>query len=141
MEPLKVLIEKGMQVIRGRIVNIGEDGKLQVRLDSGGQRITCDFLQTSHGPLPRLYLGTQVVCLADDDHGYVLGVVVPYRLPPEQTQAPRELTFRASENIELTCGESHLSMSRDGKIVLRGANITTRASEQNKIKGATISLN
>jgi hypothetical protein len=60
---------------------------------------------------------------------------------PEQNQAPQELNLRAEQSIELTCGQSSLSMDKEGKIVLRGADITMRAYGANKIKGATIRLN
>jgi len=130
-----------MEIIRGRIINIGEDGKLLVKTDAGGSKISCDFLRTSAAPLPQLYLGTPVLCVANESRGYVLGVIQPYLPQAEKKEDPVELSLEAKDSIELTCGESVLSMSKNGKIVLRGTDITTRASGQNKIKGATISIN
>jgi hypothetical protein len=37
--------------------------------------------------------------------------------------------------------KSTLLMKKDGKVVVKGANVTTRASEANKIKGASVQLN
>ncbi len=141
MEVLNQMMAGGMAIIRGRIINMGKDGKLTVKPDAGGMTITCEFLRTSAGPLPRLYLGTPVLCVAHGTRGYVLGVVQPYLPQCEEKETPTELTLKAKDSIELTCGESVLSMDKNGKIVLRGANITTRASENNKIKGTTISIN
>lgn len=130
-----------MEIIPGRIINIGEDGKLLVKTDSGGMMITCDFLRTSAAPLPQLYLGTPVLCVADEIRGYVLGIIQPYLPQSEKKEDPVELNLEATDSIELTCGESVLAMSKNGKIVLRGTDITTRASGQNKIKGSTVSIN
>ncbi len=141
MEVLNQMTAKGMEIIRGRIVNMGKDGKLTVKPDAGGMTIVCDFLRTSAGPLPRLFLGTPVLCAAHGTRGYVLGVVQPYLPQCEEKEDPTELILKAKDSIELTCGESVLSMDKNGKIVLRGASITTRASGQNKIKGTTISIN
>jgi hypothetical protein len=142
MELLNQINFKGMEIFQGRIINIGEDGKLSVKSDLGGLKITCDFLRTSAGPLPKLYLGTPVLCIASESTGYVLGVIQPY-LPEkaEEKEEPARLTLKATDSIELTCGESVLSMKEDGKIVLRGKDITTRASGSNKIKGSSVHIN
>ncbi len=148
MEFLNQMIANGMQIVQARIINIGNDGKLLVKTDSHGMKIACDFLKTSAGPLPRLYLGTPVLCIADENKGYVLGVIQPYLAPKDQDdqkdekkQDPAELNLKAKNSIELTCGESTLSMNKNGKIVLRGTDITTRAYGPNKIKGASVLLN
>ncbi len=141
MELLNQLTAGGMEIVPGRIINIGEDGKLLVKTDSGGMKIACDFLRTSAAPLPHLYLGTPVLCVADGSRGYVLGIIQPYLPESEEKKEAVELNLAATDSIELTCGDSMLSMGKNGKIVLRGSNITTRASGQNKIKGSTVSIN
>ncbi len=148
MELLNQMMANGMQIVQARIINIGNDGKLLVKTDSHGTKISCDFLRTSAGPLPQLYLGTPVLCIVDENKGYILGVIQPYLAPDGQDDQkdekkidPKQLNLKAVESIELTCGESMLSMDKNGKIVLRGADITTRSSGPNKIKGATIRLN
>ena len=49
--------------------------------------------------------------------------------------------LEATEEIRLTCGKSSLVMRRDGSVVVRGVTITTRATQANKIRGATVSIN
>ena len=51
------------------------------------------------------------------------------------------VNLEASEEIRLTCGKSSLVMRRDGTVVVRGVTITTRATQSNKIRGATVSIN
>jgi len=51
------------------------------------------------------------------------------------------IELKAHTEIELLCGKSSIKLSKDGKIVIKGAQILTRATRQNKIKGATVQIN
>lgn len=53
----------------------------------------------------------------------------------------QRLVFEAQQEILVRCGKSSILLRRDGKIVIRGANVVSRSSGPNKIKGSTISLN
>jgi hypothetical protein len=53
----------------------------------------------------------------------------------------RRLDLEASDEIRLTCGKSSLVMRRDGTVIVRGVTIVSRASQANKIRGATVSVN
>jgi hypothetical protein len=53
----------------------------------------------------------------------------------------RRLNLEAADEIRLTCGKSSLVLRRDGTVVVRGVNVVSRASQSNKIRGGTISLN
>lgn len=53
----------------------------------------------------------------------------------------RRLDLEASEEIRLTCGKSSLLLRRDGTVIVKGVTITSRASQTNKIRGATVNIN
>jgi hypothetical protein len=53
----------------------------------------------------------------------------------------RTIQVEADQEIVLRCGASSVSLRRDGKIVLKGVEIVSRASEANKIKGAVVKIN
>jgi hypothetical protein len=53
----------------------------------------------------------------------------------------RQLVFNAGQQILLRCGKSSVLLRRDGKVVIRGTQLLSRASGSNKIKGGTIDLN
>jgi len=53
----------------------------------------------------------------------------------------RRIDLEASEEIRLTCGKSSLLLRRDGTVIVRGVKIVSRASESNKLRGATVSIN
>ena len=52
-----------------------------------------------------------------------------------------ELDFEASSKITFKCGKSSITLHRDGKIVIRGEHLLSRASGVNRIRGGTIELN
>lgn len=47
----------------------------------------------------------------------------------------------ATEEIMLNVGRSQVILDRFGKVIIKGKDITSRASSKNKIKGGSISLN
>jgi hypothetical protein len=49
--------------------------------------------------------------------------------------------IEAGEIIELRCGGSAVTLTKDGKVVIRGHDVTARARRNNKIKGATVQIN
>jgi hypothetical protein len=53
----------------------------------------------------------------------------------------RQIDLQASDEIRLTCGKSSLVMRRDGTVIVRGVKIVSRATESNKIRGGTVSVN
>lgn len=53
----------------------------------------------------------------------------------------RRVEIRADEEIVLRCGEASLTLTRAGKIVLRGAYVLSRASGVNRIQGGSVEIN
>jgi hypothetical protein len=53
----------------------------------------------------------------------------------------KKMTFSAEKEIELRCGKSSLIMKKDGRIVIKGIQLVSRASNVNKIKGAAVRIN
>lgn len=45
------------------------------------------------------------------------------------------------DEVVLTCGRASLTLRRDGKIVLRGVNVVSEASEVQKIRGGKVQIN
>ena len=63
---------------------------------------------------------------------------------PAQTQVQIEdgrLVLSAAEEIELRCGKARLTLTRAGKILLRGAYLLSRATGTNRIQGGSVQLN
>jgi hypothetical protein len=53
----------------------------------------------------------------------------------------RELVLEADRRITLRCGKSSVTLTRDGRIVISGKELLSRASSVNRIRGGVIQLN
>ena len=52
-----------------------------------------------------------------------------------------KLTFRADREIVLQCGKSSITLTRAGKIILKGAYLSNHSTGVNRIKGGSVQIN
>ncbi len=100
--------------------------------------------------LRRTMLGRQVVLVfeqVDQPVPIVLGVIEPHPLHDPQP-APLALevdgdrrVIEAEREIVLRCGDASITLTRAGKVIIRGHYILSRSTGYNKIKGAAIDIN
>jgi hypothetical protein len=60
---------------------------------------------------------------------------------PEVVVDGRRLVLDASQEIVIRCGKSSITLAKDGRIIVKGTNLISRASRTNKIKGSTVRIN
>jgi len=61
---------------------------------------------------------------------------------PRQAQIDsKRLVFEAKEEVVLRCGKGSITLRKDGKIILKGTELVSRASRTNKIKGSSVAIN
>jgi hypothetical protein len=53
----------------------------------------------------------------------------------------QRLTLAAQEEIVLRCGEASITLTRAGKVLIKGAYLSSRSTGPNRIRGASIHLN
>lgn len=53
----------------------------------------------------------------------------------------KRIVFEAEQEIVLKCGEGSITLSRDGKIVVKGTQLISRSTGVNKIKGGSVQIN
>ncbi len=106
-------------------------------------RLRCDVLHTADRATLTLALGDRVLVLLPApglERGCVLGVVGTYESPRPEP-APAELRLEAASRVEIRCGESALSMDAEGRVLLKGKDIVTRAKRTQKIRAGTVHIN
>ncbi|MCC5810515.1 MAG: hypothetical protein JJU06_09100 [Ectothiorhodospiraceae bacterium] len=83
----------------------------------------------------------------DPAHPMVMGRM---HRPDGQAPVPRglvadadgeRLELRADREIVLRCGRASITLTRSGKILLRGAYLLSRSSGVNRIKGGSVQIN
>ncbi|HEU4486192.1 MAG TPA: DUF6484 domain-containing protein [Povalibacter sp.] len=53
----------------------------------------------------------------------------------------KALIFEGRDEIVLKCGQGSITLRADGQIVLKGTKLVSRASQTNKIRGASVQIN
>ena len=53
----------------------------------------------------------------------------------------KRITFDAQEEIVLRCGKSNITLTKAGKVLIRGAYLLSRSSGVNRIKGGSVQIN
>lgn len=166
-EILNQAVAGGMFLSCARFVAVEGDGSIRVRLASPpGVEMSCDVLQASRdGALPlRTNEEVLVACPAEPGHRAVLiGAIGLAPTPaavddrtisealgltgsPQPTEAAhrvraRQIIIEAGEELTLQCGEASIRITRNGKIVIRGEHVLSRAKGTNRIKGGTVAIN
>lgn len=68
-------------------------------------------------------------------------------VPPEPRETRdatidgKRITFDAQEEIVLRCGQASITLTRAGKVLIRGAYVLSRSSGANRIKGGSVQIN
>lgn len=96
-------------------------------------------------------IGGQVALLFENgrlDKPLVIGKIL---VPGRPSEAPAKivsarvddevLTLSAEQQIVLRCGKASITLTRAGKIILRGTYVLSRSSGVNKIKGGSVQIN
>jgi hypothetical protein len=81
----------------------------------------------------------------------IMGVIQPQarQEQPSATAAPgfnvqadgERHVIEAEREIVLRCGDASITLTRSGKVIIKGNYILSRSSGYNKIKGAAIDIN
>ena len=151
-----------LRLARGTVVGIDINGHVRVCVEAEAARnIACEVLRAGDGDPLWLAPGQKVlVALSADPEpsGVILGGIGPAgsdvgqkalltAAPPTPSEpAPgsdprREITIEAGEELVLRCGEASIQLTRDGKIIIRGEHILSRAKGTQRIKGGSVAIN
>jgi hypothetical protein len=133
-------------------------------MEAGIARVT--FPRNPHGPLSARSVvdlpasvgaeGVPVLLVFEgerSDQPIIVGVlrspagkVEPQAAPSEA--APREalidgkrVVLSAADEIVLRCGKASIALRRNGRVVIRGAYVETRAEGVNRVKGGSVQIN
>jgi hypothetical protein len=53
----------------------------------------------------------------------------------------RRLVIEGKDEVVLRCGEASITLRRNGRVVIRGAEVESRASGTNKVRGGSVRIN
>ena len=130
----------GVQV--GRVVAIDERGQPWVECPALSEEKLIARAAIAAGDLA---IDSQVVLAfenADPGLPIILGVLAS---PSSALAAVRRdgerFVLTADKEIVLECGEASITLTKAGKVIIRGAYVVTRSTGVNRIKGASVQIN
>jgi hypothetical protein len=138
-------------VVVGRLVDLGDHGEPLVDFEDNPRDVPLRAEATSAiGPAD---IGGEVALLfadGDAERPILIGPLVrpqtaapaaPEPSPLQATVDGERLEFTAGKEIVLRCGRASITLTRAGKILIRGCYILSRSAGVNRIKGGSIQLN
>ncbi|APR77280.1 Hypothetical protein A7982_02627 [Minicystis rosea] len=93
------------------------------------------------------HLGRSIAILfegGDPSKPVVMGLMHRPQAPVPAVEAAGDgerLVFEAEKEIVLRCGEASITLTRAGKVLIKGAYLLTRASGVNRIQGGAVEIN
>ncbi len=138
------------EVVVGEFLGMGASGELLVThpLNVEGEPLAAHSVV----PLGPSQVGREVVIAfeeGDRRRPLVLGCIwqgtstteTPTALRAAATMDAEQLVFTAEKEIVLRCGDASLTLTRAGKVLIRGAYVLSRSSGVNRIKGGSVQIN
>lgn len=98
-------------------------------------------------------IGEEVVVLFDEGDArrpIIIGVVQSRSIPTDTAAPDQQVSIQADDDrfvvtaereIVLRCGDASITLTRAGKVIIKGNYILSRSTGYNRIKGAAIDLN
>ena len=94
-------------------------------------------------------VGQEIVLLVDARPGrppILLGFLQPLAGTTGQSELEaridgRRVELEGRDEIVLRCGEASITLRRNGRVVIKGIQVETRAAGVNRIKGGSVSIN
>jgi hypothetical protein len=136
-------------VILGRLIGLDGEGRPLVALSLPGEATEIRLARAAR-PLGPAEVGRQVAMLlegGDRRRPFILGLVwnpepdAAEERPVDLALDGERLVLTADREIVLRCGEASITLTRAGKIVIRGTYLSSRSSGVNRIKGGSVQIN
>lgn len=138
-------------VIVGELIGMTDEGRIPLVLypgQPGTAALRARTVVDVHGP----HIGCSVVLMfegADPSRPIIMGVLRegegwPLAEPPGQVQVEADgerMIVSAKEQLVLRCGKASITLTKAGKVLIKGSYLLSRSSGVNRIKGGSVQLN
>lgn len=123
--------------MRARVKSVWADGWAEVEL-AGGQSIRCEWLLSPLTIGRAIGPGDAVLVMADSltKTGIIAGRVGRRAEPGDAL-----LDIQAPEGARLACGEASIELRADGRVLIKGEDVTVHAKGTQRIRAGTVAIN
>jgi len=137
-------VNTGWEVVVGRIVALTDSAEILVELSRDGSELMKARTVVS---VSEKEIGEKAVLAfeeGDPAKPIILGLIIKpgkVRRKVSFTADGDKFVVVAESEIELRCGDASITLTRAGKVLIKGEYVSTRAKGMNRIKGASVSIN
>jgi hypothetical protein len=138
-------------IVVGELIGIAEEGRVPLVHypgQPGSATLRARTVVDLHGP----HIGCPVVLMferGDRSHPIVMGVLQegegwPLDQKPGQVEVDadgKRMIVSAKEELVLRCGKASITLTKAGKVLIKGSYLLSRSSGVNRIKGGSVQLN
>jgi hypothetical protein len=127
----------------GTVTAVTGSGQAMVRV-AGAERLARSIVRLAADDVGR---EAAVLCEGGDPHRpVIIGLLQPHADAPVRKGRDAEVngkrvTLSADDEITLSCGESSITLTRAGKVLIKGAYVLSRSTGVNRIKGGSVQIN
>jgi hypothetical protein len=128
------------RIVEGRITAVLPDGRVKLVTRAGAnlscrcpQHVSIDWLRAA------VAVGPVEAEASTNGRTGTIWCLLPG--PEHRAVAPDTLHLAARESLKIACGESTLSLDKEGTVRLRGRDVTTRGSRVTRLQGGTVRIN
>jgi len=136
-------------VIIGLLIGFTEDAQPLIAYPGNTKETAVPARTTTQ--LDESALGKEIAILfeqGDPSHPLIIGLI---QHPERKTELKSDsvtanldgehIVLSAEKDITLKCGKASITLTRAGKILIRGAYLSTQSSGVNRIRGGTVHIN
>lgn len=133
---------KSNGVVIGTLVALAEN---EPHVQFAGNPAAIPVMARTIVPLLHSQVGAEVVLLFEEGNlgaPIIMGCLVQPNTPTVEIRYQNgKLTLAADREIVLKTGDSSITLTQAGKVLINGAFVQTKASGVNRIKGAAVQIN
>lgn len=118
-----------------RITAVEDDG--HVALDGVAVQLAAPL---TIAQLRQAMAAGQLAVVLDGPKPVLLGLLQT-RADQDLSLDGRHVAITAGESFTITCGKASICLTKAGKVVVRGADVLTRSSGLNRVKGGSVQIN
>jgi len=131
--------------VRGVLTGVIEEGEPLV--DFSSNPVGCPLVASAAVPVQESDLGREAILLFED--GDVQRPILLALLHHPQNKCNsvdltidgKRLVLSAEKELVLRCGDASITLTKTGKLILKGAYLLSRSSGPNRIQGASVQVN